>query len=146
LKRARPQLTVIINGGISSLDEAAAHLVHVDGVMLGRAAYQTPSLLAEVDSRFFGDVPADIGQAVENYIAYVEGKLSDGVPLNAMTKHLLGLFHGLPGARLFRRHLSENATKKGADSSVLREALAYVARPRAEASESASARESALAF
>jgi len=133
LKKARPHLTIIINGGIGSLNEAEAHLAHVDGVMLGRAAYQSPSLLAEVDARFFKDEPMDVAQAVENYIAYVEAKLHEGVPLNAMTKHMLGLFHGQPGARLFRRHLSENANRKGADLSVLREALGFIKPPRAEA-------------
>jgi len=133
LKRARPDLTIIVNGGISSLEEAEAHLAHVDGVMLGRAAYQTPQLLADVDTRFFGDEIHDVSEAVEAFVEYVETKLSEGVPLNAMTKHMLGLFHGQPGARLFRRHLSENATKKGAGVSVLREALSFVGRPRAEA-------------
>jgi tRNA-dihydrouridine synthase A len=133
LKRARPDLTILVNGGIASLEDAEAHLVHVDGVMLGRAAYQTPRLLAEVDSRFFSEEMRDVWQAVEAYVDYVEAKLSEGVPLNAMTKHMLGLFHGQPGARLFRRHLSENVTKKGADISVLRQALATIGRPRAEA-------------
>ena len=133
LKRARPHLTVIVNGGIASLEEAEAHLAHVDGVMLGRAAYQTPALLAEVDARFFGEDAREVAQAVEEYMDYVGKKLTEGVPLNAMTKHMLGLFHGQPGARLFRRHLSENANRKGADLSVLREALSFVNRPRAEA-------------
>nr|ACN58806.1 tRNA dihydrouridine synthase A [uncultured bacterium BLR9] len=133
LKRARPELTIVINGGIGSLDEAEAHLPHVDGVMLGRAAYQTPAILAEVDSRFFGEGARDIGEAVEAYAAYIGARLAEGVPLNAMTKHMLGLFNGIPGARQFRRHLSENATKKGAGLQTLRDALAFVGRPRAEA-------------
>jgi len=133
LKRARPHLTVIVNGGIASLEEAETHLAQIDGVMLGRAAYQTPALLAEVDARFFGEDAREVAQAVEEYMDYVGKKLAEGVPLNAMTKHMLGLFHGQPGARLFRRHLSENANRKGADLSVLREALSFVNRPRAEA-------------
>jgi tRNA-dihydrouridine synthase A len=133
LKCARPDLTIIVNGGIASLEDAEAHLAYVDGVMLGRAAYQTPQILADVDARFFGEDGQDVSPAVEAYVEYVDAKLADGVPLNAMSKHMLGLFHGQPGARLFRRHLSENATKKGAGLSVLREALAYVGRPRAEA-------------
>jgi tRNA-dihydrouridine synthase A len=133
LKRARPDLTIMINGGIGSLEEAEAHLAHVDGVMLGRAAYQTPAILLDVDAQFFGDRPCDLSDAVAAYAAYVAARLEDGVPLNAMTKHMLGLFHGRPGARLFRRHLSENATRKGAGISVLREALACVERERAEA-------------
>jgi len=133
LKRARPELTIIINGGIGSLEEARAHLAHVDGVMLGRAAYQTPSILTCVDAEFFGDARRELSDAVAAYVDYIAVRLEDGVPLNAMTKHMLGLFHGRPGARLFRRHLSENATRKGAGIAVLREALAYLERERAEA-------------
>jgi tRNA-dihydrouridine synthase A len=133
LKRTRPDLTILINGGIGSLEEAQAHLAHVDGVMLGRAAYQTPAILLDVDAQFFGDAPRDLSDAVAAYVDYVAARLEDGVPLNAMTKHMLGLFHGRPGARLFRRHLSENATRKGAGISVLREALACLDRERAEA-------------
>ena len=133
LKAARPDLTIIVNGGISTLDEAAAHLAHVDGVMLGRAAYQNPAILADVDRRFFGSTARDVNDAVEAYLDYAGGQLSLGVPLNALTKHMLGLFHGQPGARLFRRHLSENATKKGAGISVLRDALGFIGNPRAEA-------------
>lgn len=133
LKRARPDLTVLANGGIATLDAAAAHLNHVDGVMLGRAAYQNPAILAEVDHRFFGGAPRNLDAAVEDYCAYIETRLAEGVPLNAMTKHMLGLFHGRPGARAFRRHLSENGTKPGAGLDILREALAHLRGPRAEA-------------
>lgn len=133
LKRERPELTIIVNGGIASLDEAEAHLKHVDGVMMGRAAYQTPALLAEVDARFFGEETRDIEEAVEGYVEYIEARLNEGVPLNAMTKHMLGLFHGQPGARLFRRHLSENATRPGANIQTLRDALALLQAPRAAA-------------
>jgi tRNA-dihydrouridine synthase A len=133
LKRARPDLTIIINGGIGSLDEAEAHLAHVDGVMLGRAAYQTPAILLDVDSRFFAGSRRDLSDSIASYLEYVATRLADGAPLNAMTKHMLGLFHGRPGARLFRRHLSENATRKGADLSVLHHALAYIGHERAEA-------------
>ena len=133
LKRTKPELTIIINGGIGSLDEAQAHLAHVDGVMLGRAAYQTPAILLNVDAQFFGEATRDLSEAVAAYVDYVAARLEDSVPLNAMTKHMLGLFHGRPGARLFRRHLSENATRKGAGISVLREALTCLDRERAEA-------------
>ena len=133
LKRARPDLTIVINGGIATLDDAETHLAHVDGVMLGRAAYQTPALLLDVDARFFGDANRDLSDAIAAYVDYVAERLADGAPLNAMTKHMLGLFHGKPGARLFRRHLSENATRKGAGISVLRDALAYIGSERAEA-------------
>jgi len=133
LKRERPDLTIIVNGGIGSLDDAETHLAYVDGVMMGRAAYQTPALLADVDSRFFGAPERDIDETVETYVEYVAAKLKEGVPLNAMTRHMLGLFHGQPGARLFRRHLSENATRPGASIQTLRDALAYLRAPHREA-------------
>lgn len=133
LKRAWPELTILINGGIASLDQAKTHLAHVDGVMLGRAAYQNPALLTDVDAQVFGEPPCDIEEAIESYVQYVSARLTEGVPLNAMTKHMLGLFNGVPGARQFRRHLSENVTKKGAGISVLREALAFIRAPREEA-------------
>jgi tRNA-dihydrouridine synthase A len=128
IKREKPRLTIVINGGIATLDECEAHLARVDGVMLGRAAYHSPAMLADVDARFFGGAHRDVDQAVEAYLAYVERKLRDGVPLNAMSKHMLGLFNGKPGARLFRRHLSENATRKGANLQTLRDALAHLSR------------------
>ncbi|MEI9888749.1 MAG: tRNA dihydrouridine(20/20a) synthase DusA [Rhizomicrobium sp.] len=133
VKRENPGLTIVLNGGIATLGEAEAHLRHVDGVMLGRAAYHTPAILADVDARFFGDAARAVDAAVAAYVSYVERKVAEGVPLHAMTKHMLGLFNGKPGARLFRRHLSENATRKGADARVLREALAFLDRAPAEA-------------
>jgi tRNA-dihydrouridine synthase A len=133
VKRENPRLTIVLNGGIASLDEAQAHLAQVDGVMLGRAAYHSPALLADVDARIFGGVPRDVDAAALAYASYIERKLGEGVPLNAMTKHMLGLFHGRPGARLFRRHLSENATRKGAGIAVLRDALALLGRPQSVA-------------
>ena len=126
LKRENPALTIILNGGINTLADAQEHLKHVDGVMLGRAAYQTPALLSEVDAMLFGGAPVSLETAVSSYCDYVAAKLDEGVPLNAMTKHMLGLFNGKPGARLFRRHLSENATKKGAGISALQEALSFL--------------------
>ncbi|HWA89663.1 MAG TPA: tRNA dihydrouridine(20/20a) synthase DusA [Rhizomicrobium sp.] len=126
IERERPDLTIVLNGGIASLDEAAAHLAHVDGVMLGRAAYHAPAMLAEIDARFFGGETRDVNEAVDAYLVYVEEQRARGVPLNAMTKHMLGLFNGRPGARLFRRHLSENATRQGAGVAVLRDALAHL--------------------
>jgi len=133
LKRARPDLTIIINGGIVSLAEAKVHFAQVDGVMLGRAAYQSPALLADVDAVLFGFPARDLEEAIESYVEYIGARLPEGVPLNTMTKHMLGLFNGIPGARQFRRHLSENATKNGAGLSVLREALSFVRNPRAAA-------------
>jgi tRNA-dihydrouridine synthase A len=128
VKRENPQLTVVVNGGIATLDEAAQHLRHVDGVMLGRAAYHYPAMLAEVDARFFGGKQRTLEDALEGYIAYTEEQLAQGVGLNTMTKHMLGLFSGQPGGRMFRRHLSENATRRGAGIEVLLEALAQVSR------------------
>jgi tRNA-dihydrouridine synthase A len=126
LKKANPDLSIMLNGGIATLDEAEHHLRHVDGVMLGRAAYQSPAILAEVDERFFSGERREIDYAVELYCDYVSERLMEGVPLNAMTKHMLGLFHGIPGSRGFRRHLSENATMEGAGLSVLRDALDFL--------------------
>jgi len=132
VKRENPELTVVLNGGIGTLDEAEEHLRHVDGVMLGRAAYQSPAILAEVDARLFGGEPRAVDEAVEAYVEYVARKLKQGVPLNAMTRHMLGIFHGRRGARQFRRHLSENATRPGAGIDVLNEALAFVRERNAE--------------
>jgi tRNA-dihydrouridine synthase A len=126
VKRENPDLTIVVNGGITDLDTAATNLMHVDGVMLGRAAYHSPALLADVDARFFDGQRRHVDEAVEGYFVYVGRQLAKGVPLNAMTKHMLALFNGRPGARLFRRHLSENATKRGAGIDTLRDALAHV--------------------
>jgi tRNA-dihydrouridine synthase A len=127
VKRENPELTIVVNGGIGDLDSAASHLAFVDGVMLGRAAYHSPALLADVDLRFFAGEKRSVDEAVEGYLVYVERQLAKGVPLNAMTKHMLALFNGRPGARLFRRHLSENATKRGAGIETLQDALAHLA-------------------
>ncbi len=130
VKAENPDLTIVVNGGIATLDEAHAHLARVDGVMLGRAAYQNPSLLADVDARFFGGAAKDLDEVVEAYVDYVSAQLARGVRLNTMTKHMLGLFNGRPGARAFRRHLSENATRPDAGVSVLRDALAHLSQQR----------------
>lgn len=127
VKRENPALVIVVNGGIATLDDAARHLEHVDGAMMGRAAYQSPALLADVDARFFGGAARDIHEVMELYISYTGQVLKRGVPLHALTRHLLGLFNGSPGARLFRRHLSENAMRAGADTETLRAALAHVA-------------------
>jgi tRNA-dihydrouridine synthase A len=133
LKRERPDLTIVINGGIGSLDEAETHLQHVDGVMLGRAAYQTPGLLGEVDARLFGAAETvDPLEAVEAYRAYVAGELAAGVHLAGMTRHMLGLFHGQPGARAWRRILTVEGVKPGAGLEVIDRALEAV-RPAAVA-------------
>jgi tRNA-dihydrouridine synthase A len=123
IKSENPSLTIVINGGITSLDDAAHHLAMVDGVMMGRAAYQNPALLAQVDARFFGGIPSELHAAVDAYSAYVERGLARGVPLNAMTKPLLGLFNRQPGARAFRRYLSEHVTRPQAGLETLHAAL-----------------------
>lgn len=135
LKRARPGLRVVINGGITTLAQAREHLAHVDGVMMGRAAYQLPWVLADVDREIFGEAQRGLtrAQALEAFKPYVARELAKGVPLNAMTKNVLGLFNGLPGARAYRRHLSENAVKRGAGLGVIDEALALVREEGARA-------------
>lgn len=128
VKKAFPQLTVVINGGITSLPQAEELLAEVDGVMLGREAYQNPYLLHAVDSQFFGE-PASSRSRVDcirDYLPYVEAELDRGTPLNHITRHLLGLFKGQAGGKQFRRHLSENAHKPGAGIGVLTDALSYV--------------------
>jgi tRNA-dihydrouridine synthase A len=124
MKARRPDLTIIVNGGIGSFAEAADHLAHVDGVMLGRAAYQDPYILAEVDQRLFGaEEPAPTRlDVLDGFMAYAEGELARGVRLNQMTRHILGLFHGQPRARAVRRVLAENAHLDGAGLDVLRAA------------------------
>jgi tRNA-dihydrouridine synthase A len=128
LKREKPELAIVLNGGVATLESAEEHLRHVDGVMLGRAAYQTPALLAEIDARFFGGESRAVEEAVEAFLAYVARESARGVPLNAMTRHMLGLFNGRPGARQFRRYLSEHATRPGANADTLRTALSFVSR------------------
>ena len=128
VKQDFPHLTVSINGGIKTLNEAKAHLMHVDGVMMGREAYQNPGILAEVDRELFGtrtDAP-DVVSVIEAMYPYIEHELSQGTYLGHITRHMLGIFQGIPGARQFRRHLSENAHKAGADVEVLRQALTFV--------------------
>lgn len=126
LKHAHPELEVVINGGIANLEEAERHLQHVDGVMLGRAAYQTPYMLADVDRRFFADVRTAPSRAdvLEGLIAYAQGHVQGGGRVNNVARHALGLYHGRPRARAYRRSLSENATGAGATAEVLQEAMA----------------------
>jgi tRNA-dihydrouridine synthase A len=136
LKRERPRLQIIINGGIGSLDEAEAHLAQgVDGVMLGRAAYHEPGRLGEADRRLYGEAGPDITPeaAVEGFVPYVAEKLGDGVKLPAMTRHMLGLFHGRPGARTWRRILTVEAIRPGAGIEVIERALEAVTRPSTQA-------------
>jgi tRNA-dihydrouridine synthase A len=136
LKAAHPDLPIAINGGVADLAAARGHLERLDGVMVGRAAYQNPETLLEVDPAIFGEPApaADAFEAVEAYLPYVERQLGQGVRLHDMTRHMLGLFAGRPGARAYRQRLATLATRPGAGLSVLREAAASVARaPLAEA-------------
>ncbi len=128
LKASNPDFPIVLNGGLGSVDEALDHLAQVDGVMLGRAAFQTPYLLAGVDSRVFQEaVPAvEPGEAVARMRPYIVRELGRGTPLHHLTKPLLGLFHAVPGARQWRRILTEAAQKPGAGEETLDEALAAV--------------------
>jgi len=129
LKAERPDLTIAINGGITDLDQAQDHLRHTDGVMLGRAAYQNPYLLAEVDSRLFGDSHPRPSrhEAAFTMADYADRMAADhGVRVGHVARHLVGLFQGMPGARAFRRHLSEHAFRAGATGQVIRDAASLV--------------------
>lgn len=130
LKRDFSHLTMAINGGVKTLEEAKEHLKHLDGVMVGREAYQNPSILTAVDNQLFGEqYPiVDAIDAVRQMYPYIENELSKGAYLGHMTRHMLGIFQGIPGARQWRRYLSENAHKKGADLAVVEQALALVTR------------------
>jgi tRNA-dihydrouridine synthase A len=133
LKADFPELAFVINGGIQNLDAAGNQLQRVDGVMLGRAAYQNPYLLAQVDRRFFGDshpVPSR-HQVVAELLPYIERHLQSGGKLKHVTRHILGLFQGCPGARAWRRQLSEQAYRDGAGPEVVRDALDRVQAPLA---------------
>ena len=128
LKDELPALEIVLNGGVRSLADAAQHLQHVDGVMIGRAAFEDPYILAEADRRIFADsgaIPSrhDIARAMQ---PYAERAITNGARLNHITRHMLGLFHARPGARIWRRYLSENVPKPGAGPEVIEQALALV--------------------
>ncbi len=128
VKQRFPDLEIVINGGIGTLDAAAGHLDHVDGVMVGRAAYHDPYCLADVDRRFFADarpVPSR-RQVIDRLIVYAAKECAAGTPLNRITRHILGLAQGLPGARAWRRHLSEHAARPGVGVEVIEQAAAMV--------------------
>lgn len=152
LKRARPDLEIVLNGGLRDLDHALAALgppthdvstaagedaggARLDGVMLGRAAYQNPALLMNVDARVFGvaNPVTSREDAVEAYIPYIEAQLARGSPLHAMTRHMLGLYAGMPGGRLWRRVFSEQGVRAGAGLDVVRAALVEVTHAAAKA-------------
>ncbi|MFO1473670.1 MAG: tRNA dihydrouridine(20/20a) synthase DusA [Lysobacterales bacterium] len=133
LKAERPGLQVVVNGGIADGGEAGAHLEHVDGAMLGRAAYHTPYLLHELDVAWFGGDLQSRAELLRAYRPYVEAQLGRGVQLKHIARHVLGLFAGQPGGRAFRQVLSEGAHKPGADWSLLERALALTERREAAA-------------
>jgi tRNA-dihydrouridine synthase A len=131
LKAARPDLTIVLNGGLHDVLHALAESQTLDGAMLGRAAYQTPACLLDVDPIVF-DAPAPSAsreEAAARYLPYVESQLARGVPLHAMTRHMLGLFHNRPRGRIWRRVLSERAAKRDVGAEVIMEALAVVSAP-----------------
>lgn len=128
LKCDYPQLTISLNGGVKTIDEIKHHLQFVDGVMVGREAYQNPLLLAEIDAQIFGiDKPSIDGiSAIKALYPYIEQQLTQGAQLNHIMRHTLGIFNGRKGAKQWRRYLSENAHKKGAGIEVVEQALAFI--------------------
>jgi tRNA-dihydrouridine synthase A len=128
LKQERPQLQVIVNGGIADAAEATAHLAHVEGAMLGRAAYHDPYLLHRLDAAWFGGIQRSRGELLRAYRPYVEAQLARGVFLKHIVRHILGLFAGQPGGRAFRQVLSEGAHQPGADWALVEQALALTER------------------
>ena len=127
LKRERPQLQVVVNGGIADAAEAGAHLAHADGAMLGRAAYHDPYLLHRIDVAWFGGMLSARGELLRALRPYVEAQLARGVPLNRMSRHWLGLFAGERGGRAFRQVLSEGAHRLGMGWALVEQALAPTA-------------------
>ncbi|MFI0416118.1 MAG: tRNA dihydrouridine(20/20a) synthase DusA [Candidatus Thiodiazotropha sp.] len=128
LKHDFPDLEIIINGGITNLDQVGEQLAQVDGVMIGREAYHNPWILAEADHLIFGQPDSTLTrhQVVESLIPFVEQELSEGTPINRITRHILGPFQGQPGARMWRRTLSEGSHLEAADSQLLSRAAAQV--------------------
>lgn len=135
LKAARPDLRIWLNGGISDVRHGLSVLEGLDGMMLGRAAYQTPSCLLEVDPALYGVAALNAGpvEAVKAHLSYLAQRLSVGTPLHAMTRHMLGLFHGRPGGRAWRRILTVEGVKRGAGLEVVQTALAAISDSRAVA-------------
>lgn len=128
IKQEFPELEIVLNGGVHSVEEALEHFAHVDGVMIGRAAYNDPWILRDADRLIFGAAggAASRHAVVEAMLPYIETKCAAGVPLVRITRHILGLFNGRPGARAWRRYLSENAGRKGAGAETVRAAAALV--------------------
>lgn len=134
IKADFPQLEIILNGGLRTMEACLEHMPALDGCMIGRAAYETPYVMAEADGQIFGDphpIPSR-AEVIEAYLPYMAEKMAQGVPMGRMVRHILELFHGQPGGRLWRRHLSQNAYLAGADLSVITDAL-DITRRAAEA-------------
>ncbi len=146
LKAAHPELEIILNGGLADLDTAAPHLDLLDGIMLGRAAYQNPYLLANVDQTLFGSTNAPLTrtEVLDALLPYAERHLANGGRLNNIVRHILGLYHGEPRARAYRRHLSENATRSAAGVDVLIAARDLMMSTATTASANAGARDEAV--
>ena len=132
IKEIFPDLEIIINGGIQTLEDAQTHLKHVDGVMLGREMYHNPYLLSQVDAMFYDDVSAAPSRedVIASLAPYVERHITDGGRLQHISRHIIGLFQAVPGAKIWRRHISQNAHLKGADYSVITDALKLVTEER----------------
>lgn len=131
LKRDFPEYEFIINGGITSIPQMQEHIEHVDGVMIGREAYGNCYMMHEVDEKIYQESTSPLSrkQILQQYLHYAENELAQGVPFGHLSKHVLGLFHACPGARLFRREVSENAHKPGADTDLLERAAKLVDCP-----------------
>jgi len=128
MKRDFPDLEIIINGGIKTLEQSEEHLKHIDGVMIGREAYHNPFMMNEVDQRLYGEAVDERTsfEILDKYIEYMQKQMDEGVYLKHMSRHLLGLFIGQPGAKAWRRHISENAHKEGAGIEVIQQAVSYI--------------------
>ena len=129
LKIEKPELSIVINGGIKNMEVTRQQLEHVDGVMIGREAYYNPYILAGVDSEVYGDSNASVKsreEIIEQMYDYIDSELATGVALHSITRHILGLFQGRRGGKAWRRYLSEQGHRPGADSSVVKEALKHV--------------------
>lgn len=126
LKQDFPELEIVINGGIDSIEACHKHLEQVDGVMMGREAYSNPYIMAQVDQAFYGDTqaPRTRDEVLNEYIKYADERLENGSRLNHLSKHIVGLYHGEPRSRLWRRHISQNAHIPGSNTDVLRAAYA----------------------
>ena len=134
IKQEFPNLEIILNGGVKSIPEMQQHLSQVDGVMIGREAYKHPQFLLDIDQALFDQPGPDrnLIDVVQLYCRYMEVNLEQGVPLNAMAKHLLSLFQGVPGAKLWRRHLSEHIHQAGANVAVIEQALTLLQEDTAD--------------